>query len=667
MSSKKGNIIELFVDKAALVIAGLVAIVILFTYVIGNTSSIEYAGQKFGPKEIDNFINNNAKQLREKLQQDPNTASRYESQKPQYLSLLKDPIGQTVDTKIGFPLPGYVDKTKISQNRKYRIPQAPLIDKPIVAVVRMAAFVPIEELTSAIPYKESETKLEDVDLVTVESSVDVKQLYSEFRESFAGRDLPAEWRSEQYAKPVFAKIELQRKTLQSDGSWSDWVEIPRTQICNLRKELQIPQKVGEYEMEIALVQFAKPEFREEILQPPVYYNAIPTEKWISPSFYNEREKTIAKQREENRRLEIEAEKARKLQERAAPSTRQPPAVQPTRQPPARQPVRGGREAIPSMPGEGSSRVPPPATTTRTIERPNVRNERVLPSQDQAQSLSEESKYAAIRLTPDTNPAELEKLVFWAHDDTTKPGEKYQYRIRIGIFNPVAGKGWVSEDQNDLRDQIVLWSNFASVDEVVEIPQRLVFFATGIREIEKSTNVDRTVEVLVAKYTLGNWISHTFSVKNGEEIGKPVEAAGDLRLEKMGINSDIIDYSTGAVMVDVQKVTEWVGVGYLRSREYSELLYSSDGKTIEKMAIKERYWPAKITKIYKEISESLAVEPVTLLAWSQVVLGSGQPMQQQYRSTPSTPSPEYTPPAGDNPRLPPPAGDNPRLPPGGLGG
>jgi hypothetical protein len=210
-----------------------------------------------------------------------------------------------------------------------------------------------------------------------------------------------------------------------------------------------------------------------------------------------------------------------------------------------------------------------------------------------------------------------------------------------VFNPIAGKKWFTEDQNDLRDQIVLWSKFADVNDVVEIPQRLYFFASDIREIEKGGNVDKTVEVMVARYMLGNWLSHTFNVKSGEEIGKVVEAT-DPRLEQAGINIDTIDFSTGAVMIDARKITEWIGSGSLRPREYYEFLYSRDGKTIEKTAIRERFWSAKVAKIYKEISDALAAPPVMLLDWSRASTGSGQ---QILRTSPQ----ESAPGAGAQPR------------------
>jgi hypothetical protein len=636
MSSKKGNIVELFIDKAILAVAGLISVVVLFVFVI-STTKIEYKNNWYGPAEIDKEINRNALKLREKLQKDPNTANRYKSQKSQFLSQLEDPIKQ-IDIVIQYPLAGYASGPQTDIHRIYHIPSMPPIEKPTAAVAKMAAFVPTEDLSPTVTYQTVEIKLEDMDLVTVESSIDAKQLYADFQEAFAGKGVREAWRNAQYAKPVFAKVELQRKTQQSDGSWSDWAEVPRTKICYLKKSLQVPNKANEYEMEISLVQFAKDEFRTEILQPPVYYNAIPGAPWISPSFYNERQKEITKQQDEIRRLQIEAEKAKKLQDRAnqpsRPTTTRPPARSGDTTgegggAPSRAPVTP-RTPTPRQPAP--PRTNPPGGTTR--------NAPTAPA-EQAQSASEESKFNAIRLTPNTNLGDLDKLVFWAHDDTTEPGEKYQYRIRIGVFNPIAGKKWFTEDQNDLRDQIVLWSKFADVNDVVEIPQRLYFFASDIREIEKGGNVDKTVEVMVARYMLGNWLSHTFNVKSGEEIGKVVEAT-DPRLEQAGINIDTIDFSTGAVMIDARKITEWIGSGSLRPREYYEFLYSRDGKTIEKTAIRERFWSAKVAKIYKEISDALAAPPVMLLDWSRASTGSGQ---QILRTSPQ----ESAPGAGAQPR------------------
>jgi len=656
MSSKKGNIIELFADKAVLAVAGLIALIVLYLFVIRNPNSIEYAGTERSPTEIDNLVNQKAVQLRQQLKNEPNAGKQYESKETEYLSVIKNSI-KDVNTAISFPLPGYSTNPTGPTNRIYRVPQVGKIEKPSMAVVRMAAFVPTEELSPTLTYANVETKLEDMDLVTVESSIDSSKLYNQFRESFAGKDISPEWRKEQYAKPVFAKVQLQRKTQQPDGSWSDWVDVPRTKICHLNKNLEIPKQASEFGMEMAVAQFSKSEFRDEVLQPRTYYNAIPAEPWISPSFHNERQKRITKGQEDIRRQEIDAEKTRKLQER----TTQPAQRQSIRQPTRPSALPQGLGARGNIPGGGGGGGPPggmppggmppggarepaggrqdprqqqPTATRKTTERekpPTGRTERTAAAQLQ-DSVSETGMYDAVRLKPETNLAELEKLVFWAHDDTAKPGEKYQYRIRIGVFNPIAGTNWFSEEQQDLRDQVVLWSDFAEISNVVEIPQRLYFFATDIREIEKGSSIDKTVEVVVARYTLGNWVSRKYNVKSGEEIGKAGETA-DPRLEQAGISSETIDFSTGAVMVDARRVTEWIGTGSLRSREYNELLYSLDGKEIEKMPIKERFWPASVSKVYKEISTALEAEPVTLLDWSQAASGERYSLPQQQQLLP----------------------------------
>lgn len=605
MGSKKVNYIELFIDKAAIAIAGLIAVIILFVFVLRGPQI-----DGMGPSEIDEAVNRKANHLEEQMREEPNENIKYVSKQQGYLALLNNSIKE-VNDRINFPLAGnQASVIPGSSKFTYQVPKIGKIEKPTSAVVRMAAFVPTEELSMNVTYESAGKRLEDLDLVTVESSIDVKSLYGKFRESFAARSFPAEKRKEQYAKPVFAKVQLQRRTQQSDGNWSEWFEVPQTKICYLKKNLAIPKEPSEYGTEMALVQFAKSEFRDEVLQPAVYCNALPTEAWISPSFYNQRQIKLGKYQEELRRLEIEAERARKLSDRAAPSreTRTPTRI-------VDEPAGRTREPAPSRNQPRREPTPRTAPTRRVPERPAA------PATSASSlNMNEESDFDAIKLKTETNLEDLDKLVFWAHDDTAQPGETYQYRIRIGVFNPIAGRDWFGEEQKEYRDEVVLWSDFAEVNEQIEIPQRFYFFATDIRDLEKGASTDKTVEVVVARYTLGNWVSKKYNVKSGEEIGKADEPP-DARLA----NSDLIDFSTGAVMIDARRVTEWYGTGTLRSRDYYELLYSFDGKIIEKVPVRERFWTAKVTQIYKEISTALNAQPIALLDWQQAASGASRRM------------------------------------------
>jgi hypothetical protein len=634
MGRIKSNLIELFIDKAVMAAAIIAALVILLFFVISSPNSVEYGGENHAPGQIDEFINRKAATIQEQLKKAPQDSNSYEPKMPLYLSLIKDSI-KDVNTNINFPLPGYSTGAVTAENRTYQLPTIEQAKKPSTAVVTMAAYVPTEELTDAVTYDKAETKLADMDIVTVETSINAKQLYESFHSALAGKNI-AEKLEEQYARPVFAKVELQRRTLLGDGSWSQWTEVPRTKICP-KKVLQLPTGTNEYEIQIAMVQFAKFEIRDEVLQPPVYDNAIPAEKWLSPSLYNEREKRLEKEKEELRRQQLEAERAGKMLSKTRPPTgrRQPP----TGGPPGGIEGGTGRET-PAPPG-GITQPPTrqPTRPTPVPRQPQPKTKLATPATaEKKQALTEEQKFNEILLTDKTNIGNLEKLVFWAHDDTAKPSEKYQYRIRIGVFNPIAGKPWFSEEQKDLQDQVVLFGIFSEPTETIEIPNKLYFFATDMREAKKSNIVDKTVEIKVARYTLGNWVSETFSIKAGEQIGTVSDKA-KARLEKAGIQTEPVDLATGYVMIDTRPVTEWTGTGFLKSKDFYELLYCKTGQAIATMPIKERFWPEEIAKVYKEIEQAEAAEPIVLLTREQIRGGTRIETRRISSEPGPAPSPE----------------------------
>ncbi len=73
----------------------------------------------------------------------------------------------------------------------------------------------------------------------------------------------------------------------------------------------------------------------------------------------------------------------------------------------------------------------------------------------------------------------ELLVFWAHDDTVVPGQSYQNRIRLGVFNPIAGRDWFREDQKHFKEEPILWSKYSDVSETVNVPLMMHFFPLDV--------------------------------------------------------------------------------------------------------------------------------------------------------------------------------------------
>ena len=283
---------------------------------------------------------------------------------------------------------------------------------------------------------------------------------------------------------------------------------------------------------------------------------------------------------------------------------------------------------------------PPSTTTRVqprrtrsrdrSERSRTRggrggrggreNERGRPSRsrDTKEEKDIYDEFDEILLTSKSSVGKMQELVFWAYDDTVEPDKSYQYRIRLGIFDPIAGTDQFSEEYKSLKNNVILWSNFSDTTESVTVPAKLYFFPLDIQEAIKMVS---TVKVTVARYVLGYWYSNNFTVKRGEVIGKAVDTAEEEKeAAKETAGEDVtipetIDYSTGAVLVDVRgPVNDWLGGRNLRPRQYYDMLYSFDGTKIEHLPIESRYWAKGLLVKFNEIKRSEKEPKEALRVW-----------------------------------------------------
>ena len=223
------------------------------------------------------------------------------------------------------------------------------------------------------------------------------------------------------------------------------------------------------------------------------------------------------------------------------------------------------------------------------------------------------KLDLILINPLIDLRKMDELVFWAHDDTVEPGKRYRYKIRLGVFNPVAGKNQLSKEYASRQNDVILWSEFSDETDVVDIPKKLYFFATGIQEAAKE------VTVQVSKFVLGYWYSEDFKIRSGEVIGDLRETEAAKKATRPGVGPDVlygtyqpadmvkepdeIDYSTGAVLVDVTVVNDWLPGKNMRPRRYFDMLYSFDGTNIEHMPVSLRYWPAELRATHSEITNA----------------------------------------------------------------
>ena len=618
MAGRKNNFFEEHIEKLILAVVGIVCLWLLFARVFFSPNYIEYDNNKFGPGDIDNYISKQAQQLEDKLDSQPQPITPYEQRADDFLALVDSAIGD-IDAGVYLSVPNPVLEV-IGIQPRYNLPTVGGVDKVVSGHIRAVAYVPTGQVNEDSPYDSASCEPNDIDFVTVEGQFDVAGLYERFEDSFAGEQVRQEWRDPCLAKPVFAAVQLQRQELLgeaggdemrskafADEIWSDWQNVPRTKIDHRKSMFEIIENVNDLPsggIDVRLLQFDNAGVRVDLLQPQAYQIASAKEEWFPPSLHT---KYVDHQREtelEQKRKAREAERQEREQElEQARAARRKTTQRTTTEVQSEEALimLGGGASTSSTGRSDRFR----RQTDRRERTPREKPERSLRSKEDSKTVKDiYDELDQILIEKKTNLADSsEPLLFWAHDDTVEAGKCYRYRIRLGLLNPVAGTDRFSETDKSFRNSVILWSKFSDVTEPVEIPKTLYFFP---REIQEAA---RTVTIRICRYVLGYWYGKDFPVKVGEVIGKAVEyeAEAEATDETAQAPEDVtvpetIDYSTGAVLVDIVPVSDWDGGNNLRARNYFDMLYSFDAVNIKHMPIKTRYWTDELQAKFNEIKK-----------------------------------------------------------------
>lgn len=678
MIGKIGRFFEEHIEKIILVVVGLVCAFLLITRVILSPNVVEYEGKKYSPTAVDTQIFRDAQTLAQKLNEPPSDMEPYNPQVDDFLALLDSSI-QGVDVNLWPEVPSAAEVEKAVAG-VYRLPEIGEVNDVAIEHIRTVAYVPIAPVTPENPYDKAGNEPNDLDLITVAAKYDIRGLYERFNEKMV-LDVEPEQADPCLAKPVFAAVNLQRQELTADGSWSDWKDVPRAKIDSNAQLFRIIEDVKDLPaggLKVQMLQYDYKDVQMNLLQPEAYQIASAREEWLPPELHKEYTEFKRKELLEEKRQAREDEKEQRQQE-----TEQRRSTRRTDTGIGGTTGRGGYDQVGGAGGgyggtNSRSRSRDRSSTTRSggaapgglpgelggttgnRRRSSRRGGGLAETSDMMYGLGGEFpgavagardprrpsindvyfKYDQIALTYLTDFSKMrEPLVFWAHDDTVEPMNTYRYRIRLGVFNPLAGTNGLAEQDKALKNQVILWSSFSKVTEPVEIMGRMYFFANHMRE------ADKTVTVEVAKLRLGHWYSEDFPVKEGEIIGhvKEVEppkperrpgapggypgsnypgypgAAGAMGIpgatmgalgpgmrtttlgsEQQSQIPESINYGTGAVVVDAVAVNDWTGDKSLRIRHYYDMLYSYDGMNIMHMPVGSSYWPSEVQSVYSMI-------------------------------------------------------------------
>jgi len=620
MFKKRGNVFEEHIEKAILVVAGLACAYVLVRYVLLSPNVFTYDNRGFTAGKLDIYIEGQSEKIKERLNEVPAKMNKtYEPCSPVFIAKMSCSLD--ADMNVVWPEPSSVE---MKFEKKYRIPEVGQVKDVAVEHIRAAAYVPTTVITLENVRDQSAYEANDIDLVTVQASFDGGALADSFQECFSGKELPEEWRDGGLARPVFAAVQLERQHLGADGEWGEWEDVPRAKIDPRRDDFRVIEDMNSLPsggVMVRLLKLSDPRTQVSLLQPEPYQIASAEEEWFPPALHSKFLENRREKEAQERREAIAAEKEGRATERDRTRTERDQR-RPSRTPagPAVEPGGrgggGGEADYFKMLGISPAGPAGPSRSPTTKGTRSERERRVEPTApEQPKKVTKPSNDSAIYddmdkiLLGDKDVNKLRaSIVFWAHDDTAHPGGSYRYRVRLGVFNPVAGTGQERAEDAARDNKVILWSGFSDITEAVTIPERLYFFPVNVQETAKAADVQ------VCKYSLGYWHSEQFMVKRGEVIGKEVKVEPNEQNKDMKA-PETIDYTTGAMLVDLVAINDWSGDKNLQSRHYFDMLYSFDGASIKRVAAKLMYWPEELRARYSEIKTLEKKPKMALRPWS----------------------------------------------------
>lgn len=203
---------------------------------------------------------------------------------------------------------------------------------------------------------------------------------------------------------------------------------------------------------------------------------------------------------------------------------------------------------------GDPAMPPSRTPVRPLVRPRP-TPAVTPSVPRVVPPPAPGDKLMVATIPDLNTQmENGKVAVWFLDNSLEAGKRYQYRVRLKLLNPLLT--WTQDvvDPKDAQQASIdtPWSEWSSEVQAVRENE---FFLTGSTKMGAASSV----KVTVFARTMGQWVSQTMTLKEGNTIGLPEKKSVDNPLGGAAkpVDSEV-DFRTGATIVnlDFNKRFSW---------------------------------------------------------------------------------------------------------------
>ena len=508
--------------------------------------------------------------------------------------------------------PPYMPEIAIREVRqKISIPEIPPLKNVVIDFDRIQTIV----------LKDNQQQIEDTDFVTIEATLALAKIRQLFDQSFNNPDLtePIE-----FPQPIIAAVELERSQLLPDGSWGNWEKVKRLESDPMAKKNIPSDNIADFttaEYEVLLETRSNPETQLFILQPEPYKPLSGI--WLTPS------------------QKIEQQKLAKATAALPPT---PPGI-PGREArtPATRTDRGTRGTT-TRGVRGTSRETRTGVSPRGTRTPPIpdRGSPMAPGRVESGAGRDMEMVAPGMMGPGMRPMEpglrgemgrggefspgfgdaarggfftpegyqqnenllkKDEINLWAHDGDLNPDTIYRYRIKIGFFNPIAGKNWFTQEQQQLKDKIILWSSPVEPDKLVQIPPKTIFFPNS------GSATAQTVRVDVYRWQNGRWHTKSFPITPGTTIGRLSKLTSDekgLTTPPPNLADALIDFRTGATLLDVvPNTTHWCQIGSsFKNIITNDIIYRDADGLVKRLGVDNRCWPQAIKELRSQLNQSV---------------------------------------------------------------
>ncbi len=602
MSAKKISPVEQHFEKAIVGVCAIVFVYIFFAYMLSTPTTIQIDGTVVKPGQAYKLVLEKAKEIENKIskQKWPEKFQKVDTKEFQVPEL----TGIDFSTLPVAVMPGKEMKAPelevLKIKEKYDVPKVLPPTKPVFAkgksTIDISDYPEIQEMLGT-----EETEL-DVNWVTVSAELNLEKQ----REIL--KNLPRKIKPKE---PIYIRVDLQRAEVLPNGKQGKWEDIAPIN----KDSLLIPpgESLDVNSMsELADIRdelFSDVEGYEASAVNPVFPPVVAGEEWKEPLLPGEQAKKKAEEAEDitpKERARPRRFRPKRPRGAIAGGGNLGRSIRDTvgggrrtgRRPRGRR--RTPQGAAPPIPGEGMG--PPPGEAP--FSSPGIKAKPGMRPELMPTKLRPKPRIS-LKLAPELRKKK-KTLKIWAHDLTPKPGKTYVYRIRVVMYNPLAGyKPYLKDPSKNLVVGLV--SDWSSPTKPITIEKDVYFFVTGLSDDKKGARV------VIFKWHKGILCKETFTVYPGERVGWEKSTRIYLKTEEGYERQKIsIDFSTGAILAevkpdqkvllrepigksgefDVTSVTAGVAVfrlqdGKLISQDTASVIYLPDYKTCKNIIKRQR--------------------------------------------------------------------------------